>query len=101
MIHYSCDRCKQPIDPQQDLRYTVRIEVQAAMEPIDSLDEDDRDYLMEISEVLETLDDVEGELISADVYQRQRYDLCSCCYQKFIANPVGGEVASHLDFSQN
>jgi hypothetical protein len=101
MIHYSCDRCKQTIDSQQDLRYTVRIEAQAAMEPVDSLTDEDRDYLLEIHEVLERLDDVESELVSEDIYQRQRYDLCSECYQKFISNPVGAELPSHVGFSQN
>ena len=27
MIHYSCDRCGRPIDPSEDLRYVVRLEI--------------------------------------------------------------------------
>ena len=34
MIHYSCDRCKRVLDSQQDLRYTLRIEIEAVMDPI-------------------------------------------------------------------
>ena len=49
MIHYSCDRCKRVLDPQNDLRYTVRIEVQAVMDPLNDYElDDDRDHLMEI-----------------------------------------------------
>ena len=33
MIHFTCDRCKREIDPDLELRYVVRLEVQAMMEP--------------------------------------------------------------------
>ena len=33
MIHYSCDCCKRIIDLQEELRYVVRMEVYAAMDP--------------------------------------------------------------------
>ena len=47
MIHHSCDRCKRVIDPLEDLRYVVKLEVQAAMDPLDADElEDDRDYLL-------------------------------------------------------
>jgi hypothetical protein len=32
MIHYTCDRCKREIDPEQELRYVVKLEIQAAMQ---------------------------------------------------------------------
>ena len=102
MLHYSCDRCKRMIDPEQDLRYVVKMEIQAAMDPIDVDDvEDDRDHLLEIQEILERLDDEESACIGDDVYQKRRYDLCSDCYQKFARNPIGREAAAHLDFSNN
>jgi len=101
MIHYSCDRCKTPIDSESDIRYVVNLEVQAVMETeeFDDLD-DDRDHLMEIDELLEHLGDVDPDQIG-DEYQKRRYDLCSSCYQQFMKNPVGGENPSRLDFSQN
>ena len=56
MIHYSCDRCKRILDPAEDLRYAVTIEVQAMMDPLDiDEDEDDRDHLLEIQEILERI----------------------------------------------
>lgn len=102
MIHYSCDRCRRIIDPSEDLRYVVTMEVQAAMDPIDEGEaEDDRDHLLEIQEILERLDDAENDLIGADVYQKRRFDLCPECYRKFMKNPIAGETPAPLGFSQN
>ena len=33
MIHHSCDLCKRLIDTEQDVRYVVKIEVYAALDP--------------------------------------------------------------------
>ena len=43
MIHYSCDRCGRPVDPNEELRYVVRVEIEAVMEPIDDevIEDDD------------------------------------------------------------
>ncbi|MFO7904428.1 MAG: hypothetical protein ACQESR_19370 [Planctomycetota bacterium] len=102
MIHYSCDRCKRTIDPEEDLRYVVKLEVQAAMEPLEVDEfEDDRDHLLEVQEILEQLDDSENDAISDELYQRCRYDLCADCYREFVKNPFGYEGRSHLGFSQN
>jgi hypothetical protein len=57
MIHFTCDRCKRVIDPEQELRYVVRMEIEAAMDPIhESEPADDRDHLLEIDEILERVD---------------------------------------------
>ncbi len=102
MIHYSCDRCKRIIDSEEDLRYVVKLEVQAAMEPLEVDEfEDDRDHLLEVQEILERLEDSESEAISDELYQRSRFDLCSECYREFIKNPVGYEGRAHFGFSQN
>ena len=102
MIHYSCDRCKRIINPEEDLRYVVKLEVQAAMDPLEVDEfEDDRDHLLEVQEILERLEDAESEAISDELYQRCRYDLCSECYRDFIKNPVGYEARAQFGFSQN
>jgi hypothetical protein len=103
MIHYSCDRCGRPIEPQDELRYIVRIEVEVVMAPIDGdvVEDDDRDHLMELHEILERADDAADPAIGDDVYQRRRYDLCCECHRKFIRNPVGKDSAKQLDFSNN
>ena len=103
MIHYSCDRCGRPIDPQDELRYVVRIEVEAVMEPIDGevVEDEDRDHLMELHEILERGADAADPLIGDGVYQRQRFDLCTECHRKFVRNPIGKDSAKQLDFSNN
>ena len=103
MIHYSCDRCGGSIE-SDDLRYVVRVEVQATMETIDALEADaeaDRDHLLELEEILERMDDEQCSLISEDVYQQKRYDLCCSCYRKFISDPLGSESTTHFNFSSN
>lgn len=101
MIHFSCDRCKRVLDPEDDVRYVVRLEIYAALEPVDVDEvEDDRDHLVEIQEMLEQIDD-ETIGLGDEAYQKQRFDLCSDCYKEYIRNPVGREIAAHLDFSQN
>lgn len=103
MIHYSCDRCKRMIDPSREIRYTVRVEVQAVLEPLpsDELD-DDRDQLLEIDELLQSvdLDDDEDDFLD-DAPQQLRFDLCSACYRKFIQDPLGVEPAMNVGFSSN
>ncbi|WP_254513309.1 hypothetical protein [Anatilimnocola floriformis] len=102
MRHYSCDRCKRVLDPQEDLRYVVRLEVQAVMEPINDCElTDDRDHLLEIEEILERADDEECDAIAPEVYQKKSFDLCCDCHRKFMQNPLGRESKVSLDFSQN
>ena len=101
MIHFTCDRCKREIDPETELRYVVRLEVQAMLEPSEMELEDDRDHLVEVQEILERLDDECNDAIGDDIYQRRRYDLCPSCYRKYMKNPLGREFAGHLNFSKN
>ena len=102
MIRYSCDLCKRELDPQEDLRYVVKIEVYAAFDPT-AMDgeEDDRDHLEEIQDILERLEDSNTDQISEDVYQQLRFDLCPECRKKFAKNPLAREVVKAFDFSSN
>lgn len=102
MIRYTCDLCKCEIDAEHDLRYVVRIEVSAAMNPIDLEEpEDDRDHLLELHEILERLDDEVSEEIGDDVYQNMRFDLCAKCRQKFVKSPLGRDMVPQFNFSKN
>ena len=100
MIHFTCDRCKRVIDPEQELRYVVRMEIEAVMDPIhENEPQDDRDHLLEIDEILER---VEAEEVAAEeVHHKRRYDLCPQCYRKFAANPLAREKKTTLGFSHN
>ena len=101
MIHYSCDRCQRPIDTDDEMRYVVRMEVQAKMGDNALEENDERDHLLELHEILERHDDEHDPLISDELYNRRRFDLCSDCYRAFLRNPLGQEVAKTIDFSQN
>lgn len=100
MIHYTCDCCKRVIDSESDLRYVVRLEAYAVMgDRCD--DDDDRDHLSEIHEILEQMDDDTSDQIGDEVYQQARYDLCTECRKRFLENPFVRDSATHLNFSQN
>ena len=102
MIRYSCDLCKRDLDSEEDLRYIVKIEVYAAFnQTAADEDENDRDHLQEIQDILERLDDAEDNQIGEDIYQQLRFDLCPECRKKFLQNPLGREVAKAFGFSSN
>ncbi|MBS0210899.1 MAG: hypothetical protein JSS27_18300 [Planctomycetes bacterium] len=102
MIHYSCDLCKRPLDPQDDLRYVVKIEVYAAFDPVQNEDADaDRDNLQDLSDMLEHLDTLDSSQVGDDVYQQKRFDLCPECRKRFLRNPLGRKTSDKFDFSKN
>jgi hypothetical protein len=78
------------------------MEAYAAMDPLSAQEEDDdRDHLLEIHEILEDLADSEDEALGDDIYQKRRYDLCPACYRKFIQDPIGQGQVRQYDFSEN
>lgn len=102
MLRYRCDLCHRDLDPEEDLRYVVKMEVYAAFDPMANDEEnDDRNHLQEIQDILEQLDDDDSDQIGADVYRQLRYDLCPDCHKKFVKNPLGREAAKLFNFSQN
>ena len=73
MIHFTCDRCRRVIDAEQELRYIVRMEIEAVMDPIHEEEPaDDRDHLLEIDEILERADALESDAIRRSAPHRQR-----------------------------
>jgi hypothetical protein len=102
MIRYTCDLCGRHLDPEEDLRYVVKMEVYAAYDPgANNEEEDDRDHLEEIQDILERMEDAESDQIGDDVYQPFRFDLCPECRKKFIKNPLGREPVKAFGFSEN
>jgi hypothetical protein len=102
MIHHSCDLCKRLIDTEQDIRYVVKMEVYAALDPALDQADDDRDGLQEVQEMLARMEESDnGELVEDDVYQSLRFDLCPECRKKFLNHPLGREAIKQFDFSQN
>lgn len=101
MIHHSCDRCQKIIDPQDDIRYTVRIEVQASIDSVETEREEDRDHLLDLEEIIERLECEHDDEFSESLYQRSRHDLCSACYREYMRNPLARKPEVNLGFSEN
>lgn len=101
MIHYSCDRCKRLIETEDELRYVLRLEVQATFGDHESTDYSEPDHLLEIDEILERQDDDADPMIDEEVYSRKRFDLCSDCCRAFLRNPLGRATTKPVGFSDN
>lgn len=101
MIHFSCDRCKRPLE-HDELRYVVRLEIAATIDHDESEEwNDDRDHLLEIEQIVDNMEAFESDLVGPDVYERRRFDLCPICYNKYTRNPLGVEASSPFEFSDN
>ncbi len=97
MIHYSCDLCHRRLEPGENQRYVVKIEVIAAMDQLEDFDqEDDRDHLLELHDALEQIADP-----AAVLYEEMQFDLCAECRRKYAKNPLGRRPAKQFDFSKN
>ncbi|MFK7769783.1 MAG: hypothetical protein AB8B55_21425 [Mariniblastus sp.] len=102
MIHYSCDRCKRSIQPDEELRFSVNIEIQVNLDPSDFEAEEDRDHLEELNEILGRLDDTDRDEISQSAYQKRHFDLCSDCHREYVQNPLALDASvKHGFFSKN
>ena len=102
MVHYSCDICKRLIEAEEDVRYVVKIEVYAALDPSADDVDDDRDGLQDVQEMLQRVEESCSEDVTPDdLYQNLRFDLCPDCRKKFLSRPLGRESAKQFNFSQN
>jgi hypothetical protein len=109
MIHYTCDRCRRPIDAPNDVRFVIRIEVRGHDPHEGSRPDDDTDHLLEVHEILERLDQADeptagqgtGVAVSKETSRNIRYDLCEHCAKRYLANPLGREPKLSIDFSPN
>ncbi len=101
MIHFTCDCCKRPIDSENELRYVVRLEVYASLDPTEGEVDSDSDHLQEIQDILEQIDDLDSDQICSEVYHQTRFDLCSECRNRYVKNPLGRPSAYELNFSPN
>ena len=107
MLHYSCDLCQRPIDPQLGLRHVVKISVFPAVqgEP-DELCEGDAaamcdDHLENMHDLLERMEEQDLAAFLDDGSRSLRFDLCDACRQRFLRNPLGAKPNKSFSFSQN
>lgn len=97
MIHYSCDRCGKKINPDLEVRYVVRIEIEATE------DDSDSHYWTDAMELEdEDLDEPDSPFASEDdMHQRRQFDLCPDCCTMYMKNPLASEPQVQIDFSDN
>ncbi len=100
MIHYSCDRCRRPIEARETVRYVIKMEIEATIDATPDLLDDDADGLLELDELLSRVEDEVDDECGV-IYQRKQFDLCPDCYRKFVKNPVGREKVVPFGFSHN
>ncbi len=101
MIHYSCDRCKRIIESEAELRYVVRMEIEPALDGAAEEGQDDRDHLLDVHELLETMDESDCKEVYSEAFQKLRFDLCPECCLEFARSPIGRDRPIELNFSQN
>ena len=88
MITHICDRCGRPIEKGQ-LRYTAKIEVFAAADPLEiTLDDLLRDTRREMNEACEECEKLTEEELMRDVYVQLEFDLCRACQKSYVTDPM-------------
>ncbi len=100
MIHYSCDRCRRTIH-EEELRFSVSIEIQVAIDYDERTLEEIDDPLGELNEILQHFDEDEREEISQFAYQQRHFDLCADCHREYLKNPLAVDLSAKVEFSEN
>jgi hypothetical protein len=103
MLHVTCDLCGKELQMGDDPCYVVKIEVFAAHDPSEITEADlDEDHMEAVSQMLRDMDDgvEDPDLIEANP-KSFRYDLCPCCRNRFVRDPLSKEGSQKLHFSEN
>lgn len=91
MIVYRCDICGVKMAANDAKRYIVKIEAFAAAGPIEVTQEDiEKDHGEEIRRLIDVLSHQSQDQVEDSVYRALRYDLCSTCHGRFLAQPSPG-----------
>lgn len=93
MITHICDRCGRPIEKGQ-LRYTAKIEVFAAADPLEiTLDDLLRDSRREMDALLEQCEHLTEEQLMRDVFVKFEFDLCCACQKAYVTDPLSVAIS--------
>ena len=101
MIHYSCDRCGKEIDSADD-HFLLALDLRPADGAMTLTEEDiDADHLHQLSETLKQIEE-KGEGAQETFRPRKlSFDLCGCCREAFMSDPLGVATTPKLNFSEN
>jgi hypothetical protein len=89
------------LDPDEDVRYLLRISRCSNDDDVEGPIDDDRDYLDEINDRLELSGALDDEPLDESGEEPAEYDLCSDCRRKFSLEPQGSRIVQILEFSEN
>jgi hypothetical protein len=80
------------------------MEAFAATDPAELTESDlDTDHVEEMAQLLNEQEEAgcDDGLAVLPTAKKIRFDLCPCCYRKFLADPLGRESVAKFDFSEN
>ena len=95
MIHLTCDLCGKTLLLDEDTRYTVKIEVFAAYDPLElTADDLKEDRRKELRELVERMKKMDPEEVQDGVYRRFEFQLCRACQRTYIKDPLRRPTAA-------
>lgn len=102
MVHFSCDLCGKELPPAREPRYVVKMAVYAGFDPNEITQDDlDDDHMEAVAELLQREEGMRPEEVEIQQFKGFRFDLCSCCHEKFVKDPLGRDLLRMLNFSEN
>ena len=102
MLQYRCDRCRKLIDTDSENRFVLHLDLRKATCNENQEDPNDRDYLIEVDQILsnEELVQEDAEVSDPGCF-RKTFDLCETCYSQYARNPLAVEAASTVGYTPN
>ncbi len=93
MVHgLNCDRCDKTLLLDENVRYQVRIIVQAAYDPMEISADDLREARPgDWKTLLAQLENLSEEEAQNQIYREFAFDLCPDCQQDYLRSPLGVE----------
>ena len=102
MLQVICDFCGKEVRPEEDNHYVIKIETFPTQDPNEITEADlDEDHLQAVSEIITEMQGDPDNCPLPEATKFFRYDLCTCCHEKFLRDPLGRTQSLHLDFSNN
>jgi len=111
MRHFSCDLCGKDLTPEIETRIVITLEARVVCQEAAVLaaaalsDEDTEDAVEAMDDLLtnkndDTCHDADMTLSFSSPMSKE-FDLCSPCYRRFAADPLGRDRVRRLQFSVN
>ncbi len=86
----SCDRCGKSLLIDEEVRYVLRLEIDAAWDPPELMKADlARDFDAELRRIVRSMEGRDATELEEEVAARRRFDLCPPCRGAILADPLG------------